>query len=224
MPPAHHYPRGTCLGNGEHVNSESTLDDAAERAAAREEAKRFIAVVYGDPAAIAAWATLPDGGGSSPLGPQRFFGRLDDVFDRLWEARRAGHGVFTTLNLTDGQGFKSEHIVRVRFVWADEDEKDGRLPVDASALVPPPTMVIRSGGGRHIYWAVDDARLEEFTRAQKGIAASLVTDPRVSDPLPWVSTPEGPRKPEACLHRAGERSALHASGSDGRPGARLGDG
>jgi putative DNA primase/helicase len=172
------------------VQASTVHGTASSRAGAhdlhdREQTEEFVRLLTGEPRSLMWWATFPDGEGDSSLAPQAFFATVDEVYEKLLEASDAGHGIFVAVNEADGAGRKTENIVRVRAVFADEDEKDGHPPVMADALSPPPTMVVRSGGGRHFYWRVTDAPLTVFTSAQRGIAAKLGTDPRICD-LPRV--------------------------------------
>jgi hypothetical protein len=146
------------------------------------QARLYIATLTGDPVTPVLWQTFPEPkGGDTSRSPQTLVGVVDELFDQLCEISDAGHGIFVAVNEVNGSQRKSSNIVRVRAVFADEDEKDGRSPLDVSTLSPPPTMVVRSGGGRHVYWNVSDAALEAFTPTQRAIAARLGTDPKVSD-------------------------------------------
>jgi hypothetical protein len=46
----------------------------------------------------------------------------------------------------------------------------------------PPSIIVKTSKGKfHIYWLVDDFPLDQFERAQRGIAKVLGTDPSVVD-------------------------------------------
>jgi len=95
----------------------------------------------------------------------------------------AGHGVFVTINETDGRGRKLENIISIRAVFLD---------LDGSPLEPvlknrmPPHIVTETSPGRfHCYWRVSDMPLADFKAVQIAIAERYDGDPVVCD-LPRV--------------------------------------
>ena len=65
-----------------------------------------------------------------------------------------GAGCFVSVNPTDLKGRKQVNIMGGRAIWADLDDKD-RAPgveIDLQALALPPTMIVKTGHGMHLYW------------------------------------------------------------------------
>jgi hypothetical protein len=70
----------------------------------------------------------------------------------------AGAGVFATVNGTDGKGRKKVNIATLRAWWADLDLKGASEPFDLARLPLPPSMVVRTPGGWHLYWIAETPR------------------------------------------------------------------
>jgi hypothetical protein len=101
---------------------------------------------------------------------------LAPMFARLNEE---GAGIFVTVNATNGRR-TAANITALRALFIDEDRPR------TSALKLPPSIVVRSARGQHIYWLLEPgAKLEAFTPAQKHLANVYGTDPTVCD-LPRV--------------------------------------
>jgi hypothetical protein len=140
-------------------------------------ARAYVAALAGTPDAPTTFQAIPEYPGACGY-PSILHGTLADLWPRLCDLQDEGCGVFVTINETDGRGRRVENIRAVRAVFADQDEPDG-MPDFGDA---PPTLVVMSGRGEHYLWAVKPGeRLEDFTPAQKGIAAKLGSDPKVSD-------------------------------------------
>ena len=77
----------------------------------------------------------------------------------------AGAGVFCTINATDGRGRKASNIKTIRALACDFDHGHP----DTWHL--PPSMIVRSANGLHVYWFVDDCPLDQFKPAQQRLAA-----------------------------------------------------
>lgn len=81
-------------------------------------------------------------------------GALQHRLPDLEALQAKGAGCFVTVNQTDLKGRKQNNIVAARAIWADLDDKD-RAPgveVDLQSLALPPTMIVKSGHGMHLYW------------------------------------------------------------------------
>lgn len=91
----------------------------------------------------------------------------------------AGAGVFCTINATDGRGRKASNIKTIRALACDFDHGHP----DTWHL--PPSMIVRSANGLHVYWFVDDCPLDQFKPAQQRLAAMYGSDSKVCD-LPRV--------------------------------------
>ena len=93
-------------------------------------------------------------------------------------------GAFFCVNVlvSDAERRSIDTVARVAAVFVDLDGS----PLPAEGFHLQPTAVIESSAGRfHIYWAVSDLPLEEFTTAQKHLASLYDGDPSVCD-LPRV--------------------------------------
>lgn len=98
---------------------------------------------------------------------------LSEPNDELCELQRAGAGLFVTVNETNGKGRKSEHIIRIRAIWQEDDEGfEGTFPI------PPSLVVLTSEGKFQRYWFVaDDWLADEQGRADfAGVMRRMVQD------------------------------------------------
>ena len=91
-----------------------------------------------------------------------------------------GAGIFVTVNATNGRGRTTADITALRALFIDED-----VP-RTTALKLPPSIVVRSARGCHVYWLLKpEEKLEAFSAAQKQLAQVYGTDRTVCD-LPRV--------------------------------------
>lgn len=91
-----------------------------------------------------------------------------------------GAGIFVTVNTTNGRGRKAADIVALRALFIDEDGPS------KAALKLPPSIVVRSARGSHVYWLLKRGEEQEaFTAGQRHLARFYGTDPTVCD-LPRV--------------------------------------
>lgn len=125
--------------------------------------------------------TFDDAGGARVL-----HGSLDQHKDELTRLNRSGHGIFVTVNETNGRGRSSDDVIRVRALFADTDG----APIDPIISAPDwpaPHIVVESSPGRwHVYWIVNKGfPLVMFKPFQKNIARQFGTDASVHD-LPRV--------------------------------------
>ena len=113
--------------------------------------------------------------GSDPL-ECAIHGSLAQRYAELPALNRAGAAVSVTVNAGNGRGRRVEDMVRVRALFVDDDDPEGRpLP-----LVPDPDITVQSSPGRyHHYWMVRGLALEEFCPAQARLAGRYSTDRRV---------------------------------------------
>jgi hypothetical protein len=89
-------------------------------------------------------------------------------------------GAYFCVNTIDPEAKRrsNDTVRRVAAVFLDLDGKP--LPVDGFPL--PPTATVESSPGRwHVYWAVSDLPLSEFTAVQKHLARLYGGDEKVSD-------------------------------------------
>lgn len=115
------------------------------------------------------------------------YGTLEAMLPRLIQRNNDGFGIFTCVNrldkVVDEKGIarrKGAQVNKVRAVFADWDNPAKKPPKD---MPLPPSMRVKTSLGKyHYYWLVDDDfPLDQFERAQRGIAKSLGTDPSVID-------------------------------------------
>lgn len=141
-----------------------------------QQTKSFLAAL--NPNGPFAFATFADSSVSVCMAKRRF-GAPDELMADLSADNELGGGVFVTVNETDGLGYKSENVVRVRAVFVDLDGANV-APVLAWTLAPH--MVVESSRGRwHAYWLVDGLPLEQFRVVQKALAAEFCGDASVND-------------------------------------------
>lgn len=99
-----------------------------------------------------------------------------EVAPTLDAAQAAGHGVFVTVNETDGAGRARENVTRVRAAWLDMDQIGYDLAPVVAALTPH-CIVESSPGKHHIYWKVVDCSLAEFDGLLDAITKAWGGDP-----------------------------------------------
>src|SRR3990167_1964559 len=137
--------------------------------------------------------TIPDekNGG----GPVRKYSHFDPA--ALGRANADGNGVFVGVN--EG-GDTDASITRVRAVFFDLDVKDfdSQAEFDAALMfalegrrsqVDPaprgwltPSIVVRSGGGAHVYWLVDGLPVTQFSTVQRVLSELCKGDRKVCNP------------------------------------------
>lgn len=80
-------------------------------------------------------------------------------------------------------------IERVHVLWADADSPEA---IEALAsFEPEPSIVIRSGSGRHAYWALwPPVGPDEVERANRRLAEALGADPRATDAARILRPPQ----------------------------------
>ncbi len=152
------------------------------------QAERFLAR-FGPTDALHCFQTIDDGAHKQERLARTLHGPLAAVWRTLVDLNRDGAGVFYTPNqMTPNRSRCSANVQRVRACFADSDNPDRRLAVEAEIAgrgLMPSFMVESSPGKRHYYWLNSDCPLAGFKQLQKAIAAALGTDPSVCD-LPRV--------------------------------------
>jgi hypothetical protein len=113
--------------------------------------------------------------------------RADDLAAvERWVANHARWHLYVGVAARDGRGHKAENCLPLRVVWVDLDFKDA--PEDEmrrrlAAFPIPPSFVIRSGGGLHVYWRLDEPLLPD-ARARallRSLALELGGDMRAAE-------------------------------------------
>jgi hypothetical protein len=110
-----------------------------------------------------------------------FNGTFDEVASELVSLNKRGAGVYVTISRTDLAGRKRENVQAARAVFCDFDGVEP--PPGAGAL--PPSMIIQSRNGKHVYWLLDlekEADLSQWSAVQEAIAAKLGADVACKDP------------------------------------------
>jgi len=139
------------------------------------------------------WQTFDD----RPEKTNRAWGKyagFNEISGKLRDANEDGSGIYVTVNETDGTGRKMENITGLRAYWADMDG----VEVDIETLPLPPSMVVQSKNGKHLYWlSYGDCTFEQHRKMQSRIAAALNSDPSVIDPSRVLRVP-------GFFHRKGD--------------------
>lgn len=142
-----------------------------------EQAAAFIAALTGSNGWTTpmTFQTLDDRGADHGLTRIRH-GPLRRHADVLAGLNERGAGVFVAVNETDGRGRKAENIVAVRACFIDCDgPRRGKITL-------PPSIVVRTPKGGHVYWRVvpgEDSK--RFRAVQQRLAAYFGSDPVVCD-------------------------------------------
>lgn len=186
----------------------------------------FLAALLGCAEAEAAAAPLTfqtfddakPGGPGRPALARMIHGPLAQHRAELERLNTAGAGVFVTVNGTDGKGRKKANIATLRAWWADLDLKGASEPFELGRLPLPPSMVVRTPGGWHLYWLArtpmpcgDERRRSEHEAEVKAIAGALATfggDLKACDVARVLRVP-------GFLHRKGEPAPVTLEGAEG---------
>ena len=108
---------------------------------------------------------------------------------RRWEDLAAEWPRFEGLNVFIACGLRKagtergdlESVAGWLFAWADQDDPSKPIPID----VPPPSVVVNSGHGRHLYWRFHEfiplARAAEMKRLLWGLMSRLGADSRSAE-------------------------------------------
>ena len=194
--------------------------------APKGQAVAFLAALAGCAEAEAAAApmtfqTFDDakpGGQGRPALARMLHGSLAQHRAELKRLNAAGAGVFVAVNGTDGKGRRKGNVRTLRAWWADLDLKGASEPFDLARLPLPPSMVVRTPGGWHLYWIAegpipcgDDARRLEHESEVKAIARALAAfggDLKACDVARVLRVP-------GFLHRKGEPAPVTLERVDG---------
>ena len=126
---------------------------------------------------------------------------INDALGRLGRINDSGAGIFAVVNETDGNGRQARNVTAIRALFID---CDGFEP---DALHLPPSIVVDSKAGPHVYWRVDDCPIASFRQAQRRLANHYGSDPAVHD-LPRVMRVPG------FVHRKAEPFAVRLRSAD----------
>ncbi|GAB3094920.1 primase alpha helix C-terminal domain-containing protein [Lysobacter terrae] len=156
-------------------------------------AARFLTALTGD--CIHTFQTFDDTGKSRRGMNRVLHGSLASQAQRLATLNDKGAGVFVMVNRGDGNGRKAINVTACRALFVDLDG----APIEPllSCQLPPRIVAESSPGKWHAYWPVSDMPLDQFTPAQKTLAALFAGDPKVNDRSRVMRLP-------GFLHRKGE--------------------
>jgi hypothetical protein len=145
------------------------------------EARAFIEAIGGSADASFTFQMFDDAGlGRRGLARWRH-GTLRTLANDLTEASAAGAGVFVMVNEGDGTGRRAACVIALRALFVDDDA--GAL---ASPATLPPTAVVSTRRGSHMYWGLHPGEdVARFKQVQQALSVRLGTDPAVCD-LPRV--------------------------------------
>lgn len=98
-----------------------------------------------------------------------------------------GYGIYLMVNGTDGQSILQENVNHVRAWFTEVDYKQlapmaWKTEWSYPADLPPPSIVVLSAHGPHMYWLPVNGRIEdhgEWTTRQRAIRRILGGDPKV---------------------------------------------
>jgi hypothetical protein len=113
---------------------------------------------------------------------------LGAVEDFIGEWNRPGRGLFFCVSTINGKKRNKENVAEIPGLWADIDFKDVKETPDSilkrvKALPLPPSIIVQSGNGLHLYWRfkepvtiniVDGAETIERIEAALKLLADLV--------------------------------------------------
>jgi hypothetical protein len=113
---------------------------------------------------------------------------LGEVEDFIAKWNRPGRGLFFCVSTINGKKRNKDSVAEIPGLWADVDFKDVKETPDsilkrAKALPLPPSIIVRSGNGLHLYWRfkepvtiniIDGADAIERVEAALKLLADLV--------------------------------------------------
>lgn len=196
MTPTKRGPLGEGAGNdipmGTGQEQYSILDNNCQDLRARLERHTipFLACLNGctrDDAwlALERWRVFDDdkaraAASASPFRPRHWRGTLDDAAPELGRLNALRAGVFLSTQVSPDGGTKP-HVKHLRAWTCDLDSKDATEPFDPAHDLPlPPTMLVRTGNGWHVWWLAEapepvgsPSRIDEHEAELKAITAHL---------------------------------------------------
>ncbi len=142
--------------------------------------KRFAAAIF-EPNDLVEIRALPGGA-------QRWVhaSELAELSNELAEENGAGRNIYFGANPRQHKGGRAEDVALARCLFADFDGVDldeVRRRID-EAILPAPTVLVRSGHGVHAYWRLDEPMtdLAVWTTRQRALIENAGSDPAIHDP------------------------------------------
>jgi hypothetical protein len=132
-----------------------------------------------------------------PSGRQQYFplSELDQL--ARYCQQNSGQDIYFGVATRDGQGGGKKNIVSIPAIWADCDFKDidrKRLYEHLKQFPFTPSMIVKSGGGVHFYWQLDEpasqkdiGKVEDCNRR---IAARMGGDMNATDAARILRVPD----------------------------------
>jgi len=166
-----------------------------------EATAQFLTALTGNLATPVVFQTFPDNKDiAHKFQAQVLWGSLSQHLKRLVELNEDGHGIFVTVNASNGSR-KATDITALRACFVDDDS-NSLPPGDPRLKGCPPSMSVKSAHGHHHYWLLKpDQPLTSFTPTQVALATILKTDTKIKD-LPRVMRIPG------FVHHKGEPTAV----------------
>lgn len=190
-------------------------ETATQQLTKREQLAKYSSVVWqpDDLVEIRALPTQREGGPK----PQSLWLRACEVeqnYEKIEAMNQAGLNIYAgVVPRCAVSGSKDADCLEGRIVWADFDQAD---PRDAwrkaeAKNMPRPSMVVNSGHGSHLFWALkEQADPKELCQLVKDLALYLRSDPSVANPsrilrLPGLMNLKPPPAPCVLLYADSER-------------------
>lgn len=110
---------------------------------------------------------------------RKLYGTLRELAGELEKRNRQGAGVYLVVNGGDGPAHTDREITEVRALFVDDDSE---AIADPAGLEPPPSIVVRTKQGCHVYWLpASPMPVAEFREAQRRLIHVLRTDPAIKN-------------------------------------------
>ena len=130
-----------------------------------------------------------DGSGNTDV--REFRGSLKHHWPMLSKLNEDGYNIFMLVNTVPGKKRTADQVTKVNALFVDYDGSKwsadkGNIADFLDKFPIKPHMVVETSPGCfHVYWLVDDVRLDQFPSVQKELATKFNSDPKVCD-LPRV--------------------------------------
>ncbi|HEX7600616.1 MAG TPA: DNA-primase RepB domain-containing protein [Polyangiaceae bacterium] len=143
------------------------------------QARAYLGILTGEVDPIVTFQTFSDRktkGAKRDMLARVLHGTLRQRAAELSRLNEVGAGIFVMVNAGDLKGRREKNVTRVRALFIDVDDTQPRT------FAVKPDILVRSGRGEHAYWLLAPGEpLEQFTPAQKRLAAFYGSDPYVAD-------------------------------------------
>lgn len=153
---------------------------------------QFVVALTGDPDTPMLWQCFSDKDTDKKSGPNKSDpnslqreGSVAKVWPEL-SAHNEKNSASINVVINAG-GRKNAEISAFRAIWIDKD--DGRVAAEDCAL--PPSVIVHSGHGDHVYWLLkeEETTAETWRAAMKAVAYYYKTDASVGNPARVMRVP-----------------------------------